>query len=280
MRVGIIVPNRDQGRFLEEALDSVFAQTGIDLQVAVVDGDSKDNSLAIIRRNEEKLAYWRSCPDRGQAAAINEGIQRLENTDYVGWLNADDVLLPGALSRLVWFLTRHQECAAVFGKACLIDEAGQVIGEYPVRPFKRREFARACTICQPASIIRHRAWDAVGGLDESLEMCLDYDLWWRLSKVGRIGFLPEFVACTRDYPATKTRTRKNQLYQEAFRVLQRHLGYVPLRWCLSETAYTWRASHRGERARGFASQLVCVYLALQRYVRVNGVSGLINAFAR
>lgn len=277
MSVAIAVPSLEQGRFLAEALDSLFAQTGATLEVAVVDGGSRDGSLSVIHRYESRLAYWRSAPDRGQAAAINEGLGRLRGADYVGWLNADDVLLPRALERMGAYLDAHRECVAVFGQAHIIDEHGRIIGRFPTRPFARRALARTSIICQPASLIRRRAWDAVGGLDESLHMCLDYDLWWRLSKLGPIGFLPEFVASSRDHEATKTRASQGRLYEEAFPVLRRHVGYVPWRWCLSEAAYAWRAAHGGQRATGPRGLLVCVGRALVRYAKTNGPSGLLSA---
>jgi GT2 family glycosyltransferase len=277
MSVAIVVPSLDQERFLAEALDGVFAQTGVELAVAVLDGGSRDDSLAVIRRYEDRLSYWRSAPDRGQAAAINEGITRLRRTDYVGWLNADDVLLPGALRRMGAYLDAHRECVAVYGEAHVIDEVGRVVGRFPTRPFGRRALARTSIICQPGSLIRRSAWEAVGGLDDSLDMCLDYDLWWRLSKLGPIGFLPELVASSRDHAATKTRGRQDRLYEEAFVVLRRHLGYVPWRWCLSEAAYAWRRGHGGERARGATSFLICGLRAARRYARVNRLSSLVGA---
>jgi GT2 family glycosyltransferase len=271
MRVAIAVPSLDQGRFLPDALDSLLAQTSVGLAVAVMDGGSRDGSLAVIRRYEDRLGYWRSMPDRGQGAAINEGIARLPGTDYVGWLNADDVLLPGALQRMGSYLNTHPECAAVYGEAHIIDDGGRIVGQFPTRPFERRALARTSIICQPASLIRRRAWEAAGGVDESLHMCLDYDLWWRLSRMGPIGFLPEPLACSRDHDATKTRAHQDRLYDEAFAVLRRHLGYVPWRWCLSEAAYAWRRGHGGERARGITSLVICGWRAARRYARESPV---------
>ncbi len=279
MRVAIAVPNLDQGRFLGEALDSLFAQTGIDLEVAVLDGGSRDGSLEVIRRSESRLAFWRSAPDRGQAAAINEGIARFR-AEYVGWLNADDVLLPGALHRMASYLGEHPECVAVFGEADVIDEAGRVVGRFPTRPFTRRALARTSIICQPASLVRKSAWLAVGGLDDSLQMCLDYDLWWRLCRIGPIGFLPEVLASSRDHVATKTRVSRDRLYAEAFAVLRRHLGYVPWRWCLSETAWRWRVTHDGVPATNVVNRLICGWRALRRYVRLNGAMRLAHAAVR
>ena len=100
-------------------------------------------------------------------------------------------------------------------------------------------------------------------------MCLDYDLWWRLSRLGAITFLPEFVSCSRDHEATKTRLHQDRLYEEAFIVLRRHLGHVPWQWCASEAAYAWRRAHGGQRASGLISRLICAWRGATRYVRVN-----------
>ena len=58
MRVAVVVPNLNQGNYLAHALDSLFAQNGIDLRAAVLDGGSEDDSVSLIRRYERKLAYW------------------------------------------------------------------------------------------------------------------------------------------------------------------------------------------------------------------------------
>ena len=279
MTIGIAVPSLNQGRFLGQALDSLLAQDA-DVQIAVLDGGSRDNSAEVIQRYEGRLAYWRAAPDRGQAAAINEGIARLAGASHVGWLNADDTFLPDALSKLSTYLDQHPECVAVFGRAHVIDESGRVVGEFPTCVFTRGHLARGSIICQPASLVRRSIWDTVGGLDESLHMCMDYDLWWRLSAIGPIGFIEEIVACSRDHETTKTRRHKDLLYAEAFRVVRRHLGYVPWRWCLSETAYRWRQNHGGRRATGAAEQLACGLSALVRYIDVNGFNPLARSDRR
>ena len=275
--IGIVVPSLDQGRFLEEALASLVDQRGVSVAVAVLDAGSRDDSVAVIQRHEPRLRYWRSSPDRGQAAAINEGIVRLAGSAYVGWLNADDVLLPGALARMAGYLAAHPDAVAVYGQARIIDGDGRVVDGFPTRPFSRRALARTSIICQPASLISRRAWEAVGGLDETLELCLDYDLWWRLSRLGRIGYVAEPLACSRDHEATKTRSRQATHYREAFQVLRRHLGYVPWSWCLHESAYAWRAAHGGRRAADPLSQLACVGRAVGRYVAVNRAWRVIGA---
>ena len=95
--VTIAVPSCNQGLFLDEALASIFQQD-VPVEVFVLDGGSTDNSVDVMRKWEQKLAGWRSHPDDGQAAAINEGIAQ-GSAPFVCWLNSDDWFLTGGLSK-------------------------------------------------------------------------------------------------------------------------------------------------------------------------------------
>src|SRR5215204_968368 len=97
--VTVAVPSFNQGRYLDQALESIFAQE-IPVEVFVCDGGSTDESVDVIRRWEGRLAGWRSQPDAGQSAAINEGVAK-GSAPFVCWLNSDDWLLPGGLARLL-----------------------------------------------------------------------------------------------------------------------------------------------------------------------------------
>ena len=232
-KVLVVVPSYNQGNFIEETLNSIFGQTYKNTKIVVMDGGSTDNSVEVIKRYSSKLVYWRSYPDEGQAAAINEGINYGQDCEYVCWLNSDDILLPAGIERMVNFLENKPGYLAVFGKAFIIDENSNQIGVYPTEEFSKERFSLSCTICQPATLIRSSAWYQAGGLNEKLHMCMDYDLWWKISSVGLIGHLKEFVACSRDYSTTKTRTNQKIHYWEAFQILKRYLGYVPWKWCKS-----------------------------------------------
>jgi GT2 family glycosyltransferase len=238
MRSGIVVPNLNQSRFLPFAIDSLLAVREVPVSIAVVDGGSTDESVRIAEGYRSRLSYYRTRQDEGQAAAVNEGVAALLVMDpdirYVGFLNADDVLLDNGLVAMVRALEERPELVAVAGRAQIITDSGAVTGEYPSAPFSRSSFARRCTICQPATLIRRTAWEAVGGLDASLKMCLDYDLWWRLFSVGPIGSIDAIVAASRDHPATKTRTHRELYFREAMRIVRRECGRVPWHWYISE----------------------------------------------
>jgi glycosyltransferase involved in cell wall biosynthesis len=242
--VTIAVPSYNQGRFLSDALASIFQQE-VPVEVFVMDGGSSDNSLDVIRKWEDRLAGWRSHADDGQAAAINEGIAQ-GRAPYVCWLNSDDWLLPGGLTKLVGELEAHSAAPAVYGRSWnVVQKSGK---RYPVwvEPFNERRLALRCIISQPATMIRRTAWEAVGGVDEKLHMSMDYDLWWRLFKqAGPLHFLDDFVAVNREHEDTKTKTQRGQHYREAMAVVRKHYGRVPLKWWLAQPYAVWFKSIAG-----------------------------------
>ena len=271
--IAIAVPSLNQGRFLHAALSSVLSQAGVIPRVAVIDGGSGDDTAHVLAGFRDRLAWCRMAPDDGQTAAINEGIQRLielfPRVAYVGWLNADDVIMPGGLKVLADEMDGNPAWVAVAGRAHLIADSGDVVAEIPTARFDAAIFERMCTISQPGTLIRRTAWQTVGGLDTRLHMCFDYDLWWRIAGIGPIGYVDdEVVAASRDHEATKTRTRRAEYFQEGMQVVRRHTGRVPWHWCISE-ALEREAGWRLGARRGFSSSIRAGGRALASYLRWN-----------
>lgn len=238
--VTVAVPCLNQGRYLEAALSSIFEQS-LPVEVYVADAGSTDGSVEIIRRWEPRLLGWRSRPDRGQAAAINEGIAH-GTAPFVCWLNSDDLFLPGGLHRLHAPLASTSAPMA-YGRVWNHFEKDGRRTEVLVRPFSERWMAQLNIVSQPGTLIRRSSWEAVGGLDESLRMAMDYDLWWKLFKrFGAPAFVCEYVAVNREHRGTKTVMNRRLHYREAMSVVRKYHGRVPLKWYLAQPyAVWWRA---------------------------------------
>ena len=89
--LSIVIANYNYGRFLEEAIQSVLSQSCNDYELIIVDGGSTDNSVEIIKKYEDKIAWWVSEKDKGQSDAFNKGFAHAKGK-YLTWLNADDIL--------------------------------------------------------------------------------------------------------------------------------------------------------------------------------------------
>lgn len=236
--VTIAVPSFNQGHFLEAALTSIFAQD-VPIEVFVADAGSTDGSLDVIRKFESRLSGWRSHPDRGQAAAINESIAK-GKAPYVGWLNSDDMLLEHGLQRLIDTLERQPLAPAAYGRVWNVVESTGTKQPVWVEPFDTGRLALRCIVSQPGALVRRSAWEAVGGVDENLSMAIDYDLWWQLyNEFSALEFVDEFVAVNREHADTKTSTQRRLHYQEAMMIVRKHHGRVPLKWWIAQPYSVW-----------------------------------------
>jgi glycosyltransferase involved in cell wall biosynthesis len=210
MKFSVVIPSFNQAPFLPACLESVLSQSapGAGLEVLVYDGGSTDGSREIIERQAPRLAYWQSRPDGGQAAALKAGFERATG-DVLGWVNSDDILLPGALAAAAAAFEANPGAPLIYGDAVWIDGQGRVIRPKREIDFDWGIFAYGyCYIPQPSAFFRRAAYQQAGGLDAELKCCMDSDLWHRLARPGPVVHLPAFMSGLRDHPGTKTNQLK------------------------------------------------------------------------
>jgi hypothetical protein len=218
LSLSIITPSYNQARYLEQTIKSVLAQEYPSLEYIIVDGASTDGSQEIIQKYADRLAWWISEPDQGQADAINKGLSRASG-EIVAWLNSDDLYLPGAVSAAAQALEADPQAGMVFGDATTIDEHGSELKPLVFGDWGLQELMRFRIICQPAVFMRRAVVEQAGGLDPSYHFLLDHHLWIRLAQRAPVQHVPAAWAAARHHPAAKNVSQAAGFGQEAFRIL-------------------------------------------------------------
>jgi len=228
-RISLVTPSFRQAAFIERTIESVFAQGYPSLEYFVQDGGSTDGTVDVLRRYDARLAGWESVPDSGQSQAINRGFAHTSG-EIMGWLNSDDILLPGALRAVGSFFALHPDVDVVYGHRVLIDENDAEIGRWIMPPHDADVLSWADFVPQETLFWRRRIWDKVGGrIDESFRFAMDWDLIVRFRDAGaRFARLPRFLGGFRIHPHQKTSAVINEVgFQEMNRIRERALGRVP-----------------------------------------------------
>jgi glycosyltransferase involved in cell wall biosynthesis len=202
-RITIVTPSFNQGTFLEQTLRSVLLQGYPNLEYLVLDGGSSDDSVGILNRYGRHLAYWHSRSDAGQADAIATGFERATGEIY-GYVNSDDILLPGALKHVARKFMRFRKTGVVYGNRLVVDEDGKVIGRH-FWPYFLSRYHWACgqPLAQESCFWRKDAYWDVGGIDRSKFFVLDYDLFYRMWMKTRFLKTRAFLGCIRVHGDTK-----------------------------------------------------------------------------
>lgn len=222
-KVSIVTPSYNQDEHIENTILSVLDQSYENIEYIIIDGGSTDKSIDIINKYSDRISYWCSEPDNGQSHAINKGWRRA-NGDILAYLNSDDLLVQGAIKKIVNVFSKNDEVGIVFGDCRLINKVGEKIGVRRPSDSNYRKLLKygQDKIAQPSTFFLGDLVRSVNYLDESLNYSMDYDLLLKLAKISKMHYIPEILAEYRIHTSTKSFTEADKHWKENFLVRKRY----------------------------------------------------------
>ncbi len=212
--VSVVTPSFNQGRFIGETIASVLGQDYPNIELWVIDGGSRDETLAALSSfAHDPRLRWLSEPDRGQSDGINKGWARCRG-QVLAWLNADDTYLPGAIRTQVAALLADPGAGAVYGDARYTDAAGRPLGLIAGRPYDPLAVLRLEIPVQPTVFLRREIAARLGPLSLERRYSMDSDYWARAIRLAPMRQSRAEVATYRLHGESKTVSQQAGFYQE------------------------------------------------------------------
>lgn len=214
-----VVPVKGPRPYFDEAVASLVNQRlGDDLEIIVQDGTTEHTEYTETLDVVDGNVKWFREADCGQSDALNKGFAKATG-EWFFWLNADDVLLPGALKKVVNRVKNLGHVEWVAGNQLLVDDKGNVLKSSVGNGWHDWLYRHAVPhVYGPSSFFRRELFERVGGFDVLLKYCMDWDLWIKFMKSGaRFERIGEYLWAQRQWIGSKT---QRKLSKEEFDVQQ------------------------------------------------------------
>jgi len=220
--VTVVTPSYNQGQFIRATIESVLGQDYPHIEYIIMDGGSTDETASVVKDYASRLTFI-SEKDRGQSHAINKGFLMARGS-ILGWLNSDDLYLPGCIRTAVAAFHRNPAAGAVYGEGYLIDHAGKTTSRFPcTEAFDLWKLTYLSDyILQQTVFFGKDVLDDVGYLDEDLHYTMDWDLLIRIGMKYSLQYIPEYMGCLREYPEAKSFAGGKRRIRELHNMLRRH----------------------------------------------------------
>ncbi|MGA1867623.1 MAG: glycosyltransferase family 2 protein [bacterium] len=281
-KISIITPTYNQDEFFEETIRSVLLQGYPNLEYIIIDGESTDNTIEIIKKYSQFLPYWVSEPDNGQSHAVNKGIEK-STGQIIGWINSDDVYYPGAFRRIIETMWVHGAPIhpIIYGGIDLIDERGHYLQRFPGKLVDKRKliayWRQEWHIPQPTVFFRS---DILKKhlLNESLHYAMDWELYLRLSYSYPFHHLPYTLVKFRSHSKSKTSGGWEPFNREQITISKKYWSKNPnsyMFYCCDY--YLWPLTKKGKLVLAFLRNILKLTLGHKYYEKIKVLKGTLLA---
>ena len=213
-KISIYIPAYNAGRYIVRAVESVLDQDVADLEVCIADDGSPDDTLEVLenRFGDNPKVRWSTNPNGGIGFASNRAITMARGL-YIGQLDSDDCLKPGAVRRLADYLDENPDVVCCYSSAERIDPNGDYLQKEYSWPVFSREKMMVTSIAHHFRMFRKQAWERTEKFREDIINAVDYDMFLKLSEVGKFHHIDEIFYQRRWHGANTSNV--NEAFQTA-----------------------------------------------------------------
>ena len=225
-KISLVTPVFNSARYLEATIRSVLSQKYPNLEYIIVDGESSDGSLDIIRRYESDLHAWISEPDRGMYDAINKGFAR-SSGEIMGWISATDLLHAGSLFVVGGVFRTFPQVEWITGRPTGFNDDGMAVEFLNLRRWSRWPFLAGANryIQQESTFWRRSLWDRAGGrVDDSRRSASDFELWVRFFRYAQLYSVDALIGGFRSHPDSLGLQNLEECHRIQDEIIEKELG--------------------------------------------------------
>lgn len=245
MKVSVVTLAFNQAEFLDRAIRSVVEQDHDDIEYIIVDPGSTDGTDQVIAHWRDRIATVIAEPDKGPPDGLNKGFAAATG-DIFAYLNADDALLPGAISAAVRAFERHPDADVIVGHGYIVDGDGKVIRRFRSAPFTPWRFAYgASVVIQQSTFFRRSAFEAAGGFNPDNVTSWDAELLLAMGLAGaKVRVVDGYWSVFTIHPASISGSQRladesQKLYRRYFRMVMGR-DRRPSDAAIARLAWAWR----------------------------------------